>query len=167
MSTTASTTPSRSRWFDWKPKARILPDSAESEPTKPPKPGCVGFEGAASVDSPEIETESVDLERACAVLDRTGVRIIVAISGAAAIGIWSDLEGPEVRAALRTLQLDKLPFCYLDGAGTPTSYKVRRVKGEPVPMSVLCEMEGHPSEPWKVRDRMLSETRRKATTARR
>jgi len=36
-------------------------------------------------------------------------------------------------------------------------YKLRRVEGEPVPLSVLTEMEQHPAEPWKVRDRMLNE----------
>lgn len=36
-------------------------------------------------------------------------------------------------------------------------YKLRRVKGQPVPMSVLIEMERHPAGPWKVRDQMLNE----------
>ncbi|MCC6486391.1 MAG: hypothetical protein IT364_02745 [Candidatus Hydrogenedentes bacterium] len=52
MSTHAST---RSRWMDWKPKARMLAETAESEPTKPSKPGFVGFEGATSKESPGIE----------------------------------------------------------------------------------------------------------------
>jgi hypothetical protein len=55
MSTTAPNPAKRSRWSDWKPKARILADSAESEPTKPSKPGFVGFEGATSAQTPEIE----------------------------------------------------------------------------------------------------------------
>src|SRR5262245_45935722 len=48
----------RSRWMDWKPKARILADTAEREPTKPSKPGFVGFEGATSAKSPKIEALS-------------------------------------------------------------------------------------------------------------
>lgn len=55
MSTPALHSAVRSRWMDWKPKARVLADSAESEPTKPSKPGSVGFEGATSAESPEIE----------------------------------------------------------------------------------------------------------------
>jgi hypothetical protein len=62
MSTTAQAT--RNRWMVWKPKARILADSAESEPTKPSEPGSVGFEGAAYVGLSEIEAElaTADLE---------------------------------------------------------------------------------------------------------
>lgn len=71
--------------------------------------------------------------------------------------MWSDLDGPEVRAALRTFGSDRLPVRYLDGVGVPMRYKVRQVEGEPVPMNVLAEMERHPEEPWKVRDRMLTE----------
>jgi hypothetical protein len=35
--------------------------------------------------------------------------------------------------------------------------KLRWVEGEPVPMSVLAEMERRPAEPWKVRDWALKE----------
>ena len=148
----------RSRWMDWKPKAAILAEPAEGEPTKPSKPGFVGFEGATSAESPEIEAgpDPAELARASAVLNRAGVRIM-ALDGGATIGVWSDMDGPEVRAALRTFGSDRLPLRYLDGAGVPMRYKVRRVDGEPVPMNVLAEMERHPAEPWKVRDRMLNE----------
>ena len=44
----------RSRWMDWQPKARITADSVGSEPTKPSKPGSVGFEGAISGETPII-----------------------------------------------------------------------------------------------------------------
>lgn len=51
-----------------------------------------------------------------------------------------------------------MPVHYLDGAGVPVRYKVRRVDGEPVPMNVLIEMEKQvEDEPWVVRDRMLAE----------
>ena len=144
--------------MDWKPKARILADSAESEPTKPSKPGSVGFEGATSAESPEIEAgpDPAELARASAVLNRAGVRIM-ALEGGATIGVWSDLDGPEVRAALRTFGSDRLPVRYLDGARIPMRYKVRRVDGEPVPLNVLAEMERHPADPWKVRKQMLAQ----------
>jgi hypothetical protein len=79
--------------------------------------------------------------------------------GGTAIGVWSDLDGPEIRAALRALGADKLSIRYLDASGIPPRYKVRRVAGEPVPMSVLDEMERRPSDPWDVRDGMLKEMR--------
>lgn len=102
------------------------------------------------------DPDPAELARASAVLNRAGVRIM-ALEGGASIGVWADLDGPEVRAALRWLALDHLPLRYLDGGGVPMRYKARRVEGEPVPMNVLAEMERHPTEPWKVRDRMLSE----------
>jgi hypothetical protein len=113
---------------------------------------------ACPSEPPEIEAapEQAELAHASAVLNRTGVRIM-ALEGGATIGVWSDLHGPEIRAALSTLGLDGLPVRYLDGAGVPIRYKVRRVDGEPVPMKVLAEMERNPAEPWKVRDRMLDE----------
>jgi hypothetical protein len=100
------------------------------------------------------DPDPAELARASAVLNGTGVRIM-ALQGGATIGVWSDLDGPEVRAALHTLGMDCLPVRYLDGAGVPMRYKLRRVEGEPVPMNVLTEMEPHPEEPWAVRDRIL------------
>jgi len=158
MSTPTLHPASRSRWMNWKPEARILGDRAETEPTKTLETDSVVFVGATSDESPEIETgpDPAELSRASAVLNRAGVRIM-ALEGGATIGLWSDLDGPEVRAALRTFGSDRLPFRYLDGAGVPMRYKVRRAEGEPVPMNVLAAMEQHPAEPWKVRDRMLNE----------
>jgi len=158
MSATETGPVKRSRWLDWKPQTDISADSAGGQPTKPPKPGSVGFVGATSVESPEIhiEPDPAELVRASAVLNRTGVRLMQ-LDGVTTIGIWSDLDGPELRKALRTFGSDQLPVRYLDGAGVPVRYKLRRVAGEPVPMSVLAEMERHPEEPWKIRDRMLQE----------
>lgn len=155
MSTPAT---NQSRWLAWKPKAHISHESAGSEPTKPSKPGSVGFEGATSTNSPEIEAgpDLAELAHASAVLNRAGVRIMVLEVGAT-IGVWSDLDGPVVRAALRTLGMSGLPVRYMDGDGIPMRFKVRRADGEPVPMSVLAEMERNPSEPWSVRDRALKE----------
>jgi hypothetical protein len=78
------------------------------------------------------------------------------LEGVTTIGVWSDLDGPEIRAALRTSASDGVPVRYLDGAGIPMRYKLRRVAGGPVPTNVLAEMSKHPAEPWKVRDRMLN-----------
>ena len=158
MSTPTLHPATRSRWMDWKPKARILADTVESEPTKPSKPGFVGFEGATPAESPEIKAgpDPAELARASAVLNRAGV-CIMALEGGATIGVWSDLDGPEVRAALRTFGSDRLPVRFLDGASVPMRYKARRADGEPVPMNVLAEMEQHPAEPWKVRDRILNQ----------
>jgi hypothetical protein len=144
--------------MDWKPKPGILADRAESEPTKTSETDSVVFVGATYAECPEIEAglDPAELARASAVLNRADVRIM-ALEGGATIGVWSDLDGPEVRAALRTFGSDRLPVRYLDGAGVPMRYKARRVDGEPVPMNVLAEMEQHPADPWTVRDRMLNE----------
>lgn len=158
MSTTVDSPVQRSRWLDWTTKTRISADSAESEPTKPSKPGFVGFVGATPAESPEIHVEAdpAELAHASAVLNRTGVRLMQ-LDGVTTIGIWSDLDGPELRKALRTFGSDRLPIRYLDGVDVPMRYKLRRAAGEPVPMNVLAEMETHPEQPWKVRDRMLRE----------
>ena len=98
------------------------------------------------------ESERAEMEHASGILSAAGVRIMALESGTT-IGVWSDLDGPAVRAALRTFGSEQLPVRYLDGAGVPMRYKVRRVEGEPVPMNVLAAMEQHPAEPWRVRDR--------------
>ena len=158
MSATAPNPAKGSRWLDWKPKARIFSYSPGVAPTKPSKPGFVGFVGATPRESPKIEAgpDPAELARASAALNRAGVRIM-ALEGGATIGVWSDLDGPKVRAVLRTFGADRLPVRYLDGAGIPMRYKLRRVEGEPVPMNVLNEMERHEAEPWKVRDGILNE----------
>jgi hypothetical protein len=120
------------------------------------------------------DPDSAELARASAVLNRAGIRIMALESGAT-IGVWSDLDGPEVRAAVRAFGLGGLPVRYLDGAGIPMRYKLRRVEGEPVPMNVLAELERRQADlmegrdpmqdsgpmegtdPWTVRDQMLNE----------
>jgi hypothetical protein len=89
-------------------------------------------------------------------LNQAGVRIMTLEDGEA-IGAWSDLDGPEIRAALRACKKGGFAVRYLDGAGIPEHYKLRRVEGEPVPLSVLREMEKCPEAPWEVRDRILAE----------
>jgi hypothetical protein len=112
----------------------------------------------ASPDSPKIEAQPdvEELARPSAVLARAGVRLME-LNGVTTVGIWSDLDGPEVRAALCAFGSERLPVRYLDGAGISAKYKMRLVEGEPVPANVLAEMERHAAEPWKVRDRMLNE----------
>lgn len=102
------------------------------------------------------DPDSAELAHASAVLNRAGVRIM-ALEDGAGIGVWSDLDGPEVRAALRVFGSGRLPVRYLDGADIPMRYKLRLAEGEPVPLSVLAEMERQPAEPWRVRDRLLNE----------
>ena len=102
-------------------------------------------------DIPDLDAP--DLIHARHVLNEAEVHKFV-VSGAVIIGIWSDLDSPEIRAALRALDADRLPVRYLDGAGVPMQYKVRRVEGEPVSISVLAEMEQRPADPWMVRDRL-------------
>ena len=102
------------------------------------------------------EPDAAELARASSVLNRAGARIMQ-LDGVTTIGVWSDLDGPKVRAALGVYGSDRLPVRYLDGAAIPMCYKLRRVEGEPVPQNVLLEMERSPREPWKVRDRMLQE----------
>jgi len=158
MSLSSEVPAKRNRWMEWQPQGQILADSTSSEPTKPSKPGSVGFDGSSSDESPEIESEpaTTELIQARALLNRTGVRIMQ-FEGITTIGLWSDLDGPEIREALRTLGHERLSVLYLDGADVPIRYKLRQVQGEPVPLSVLAEMDRHPADPWKVRDRILRE----------
>src|ERR1039458_5035764 len=78
MSTPTPHPASRSRWMNWKPEARILADTAESEPTKTSETDSVVFVGATSAESPEIEAgpDPEKLARASAVLNLAGVRIL-------------------------------------------------------------------------------------------
>lgn len=96
--------PTRSGWMDRKPKARILADAAESEPTKPPKPGCVGFDGATSAESPEIEAWLDQAELAPSRRARQ-LRFVVLV-GCVLIGcraMWTDRNfGPRFATSNRT-----------------------------------------------------------------
>jgi hypothetical protein len=156
-------------------------------PSEPAQPPAADFapkseqldrrsEGAFPAESFQIESEpgQAEQDRARSILNGKEVRFM-ALEGGETIGLWSDLDGLEIRCALRLGGLDRLPVCYLDGAGVPARFKLRRVEGEPVPMNVLAEMErlearflqsGHhiavaePTSveyPWTARDRMLKE----------
>jgi hypothetical protein len=109
-----------------------------------------------NAEPPETASETPEARIARRLLNRAGVRIMV-LETATTIGIWSDLDGPEIREALQTLGHEHLPVRYLDGAGIPAHYRLRRVEGEPVPANVVAEMERNTAEPWKVRDQVLTE----------
>src|SRR5258708_29459089 len=126
---------SRSRWMKWDPKSRILADSPESAPTKPAqvpstlanspeglpteptKAHSVGFEGATPVECPKIQAPEPDqlaLAHASGVLAAAGVRLME-LGGTTTIGLSSDLDGPEIRAALEVFGSGLLPVRSLDG----------------------------------------------------
>ncbi len=152
---TVATRRAQSRWMNWRPKERISAECPEREASEPSKHGSVGFEGACSGDLAKIGFLERELTSAFAVLNRAGVRFM-RLDGTDAIGVWSDLDGRDIRKALHTGGLSSLPVLYLDGAGVPMWLKLRRVEGEPVPLSVLAEMERHRAEPWETRDRLLN-----------
>lgn len=155
----------RGRWRDWQPGVQPTADSAASTPAvAAPVAGCFVSAPAAEPPIAPVEPDPADVAHASAVLNQAGVRMIH-FNDVRAIGIWSDLDGPEIRKALRALGLHQLPVHYLDGAVVPARYKLRRVEGEAVPTHVLAEMERQPREPWKVRDRMLQEMGWAAETA--
>jgi hypothetical protein len=111
----------------------------------------IGVDPPAEPAEPDPELRAA----ATALMNRSGTRIIPA-PGGPVIGIWSDLDSPAIRSALRLLQMDHLPIRYLDGAGIPERYRERRVDGNPMPPDIREAMEQNP-EPWTVRDRMLRE----------
>lgn len=80
--------------------------SPDIEQTNPTKPGSVSFVGPLPADSLKIEaaTDPAKQVHACAVLNRAGVRIM-ALEDRITIGVWSDLDGPDIRAALRVLRM--------------------------------------------------------------
>jgi hypothetical protein len=90
------------------------------------------------------------------VLNRTGVRIM-ALEDGQTVGIWSDLDSRQVRAAVETLGMEAWPIKYLDEPEIPARYKLRQIAGKPVPASVLLQMIRASSDPWERRDIMLAE----------
>jgi hypothetical protein len=138
------------------------------------EPAAAKTESAVPIQFPQQEAEpnQEELRAAGEVLSRVGMRLIE-LEGGTTVGLWSDLDGPEVRAALRVYGSHLQPVRYLDGPGIPDKYKERKPEGDPVPMSVLAEMERAQANleacqgqtrdadaavepPWVVRDRMLA-----------
>lgn len=96
-----------------------------------------------------------ELTRAGNVLAVNGVRLLT-IDGVATVGLWSDLDGPHIRAALARFHSGDWPVVYLDGPGIPDEYKGRVPLGQPVPLEVVQAMLDAGDEwPWVVRDRLL------------
>src|SRR5262249_21358665 len=105
----------------------------------PPSRGCYGAANAAqsaTLAVPDAPEDSSAHTCATAILNAAGVRVM-RVECVVTVGVWSDLDGPEIRGALQTLGMKGLPVRYLDGAGIPVRHKLRRVEGEPVPISVL------------------------------
>jgi hypothetical protein len=104
--------------------------------------------------SPEYDPEAT---RASAILRVNGVRLLV-IDDVPTVGLWSDLDGAHIRAAVARLGSGSWPVRYLDGPGIDTRYKLREPKGQPVPLEVVAAMDeanARGEKAWKVRDRML------------
>jgi hypothetical protein len=77
------------------------------------------------------------------VLNRAGCRLMRLETGFT-VGVWSDLDSPQIRAALHVLALDRLPIAYLDG-DVPEKFKTRKVAGESVPPNGnRCRTVGSP-----------------------
>ena len=122
------------RWLNWKPKTRIFSKVATTLPTIPTEPGFDGFVGATPGNYQKIEASSDRaIAEAMGLLNLAGVRIL-RFGADLQIGIWQDLDGPEVRAAIRAVALHVHPIVHLANAEVPIRYKVRRcpdrAKGE-------------------------------------
>jgi hypothetical protein len=116
----------------------------------------LGYLAARAAAPPDADPDPAELAQLSALLNRSGVRIMGLDSGEKAIGVWSDLDSLAIRDALRVMAIHHLPFRYLDGKGIPPRYRLRRAPGDPVPRSILCEMERDSgAAPWVVRDRLL------------
>jgi hypothetical protein len=116
--------------------------------------------------SPAVETTSKNggvateppqgqIDRAGEILASAGMRLME-LEGVTTVGLWSDLDSPQVRAAIAAFHPGGILVRYLDG-DVPMRFKLRRVPGEPVPANVLAAMEQEPNQPWAVRDRRLEE----------
>ena len=106
---------------------------------------------AADPDEPWL----AEVQAASVVLGRAGVRLLD--DHRRSVGVWSDQDSADVRQALAVMGVSRQPVRYLDGPGIPDRFRVRRVPGEPVPLSVLVAMQQASAEPWMMRDRMLYE----------
>jgi len=112
-------------------------------------------------ESPEIEAgpDPVEPGQASDLLNQAGVRIMW-VEGVATIGVWSDLDGPEIQAALHALGMDELAGRFLDGGGIPLRYKVRRgperetgvswTEWKAVALNQLFQEQGRTGEPGRI-----------------
>jgi len=67
------------------------------------------------------------LAQADEILGRAGVRLMTLDDGGNAIGVWGDMDSPELREAIRAYGWGESLIRYLEnGAGIPERYKTRR-----------------------------------------
>jgi hypothetical protein len=59
MNSSTSNAVSWGRWIEWRPKARVTEDFEKGQSTKPSKPGCVGFDGAAPHEFAKSDAEKL------------------------------------------------------------------------------------------------------------
>jgi hypothetical protein len=131
-------------------------------PAKASKPSAEASIKASSALIDELfDPRAEKQELALALMNASGSRIVALEAGTRCVGVWSDQDGPHIRAALHVLGMDGLEVRYLDGPNVPLRYKVRKVPGEPVSLSVRAEMEQHPDAPWEVRDRLWKQKKEK------
>lgn len=119
------------RWLDWAPQAEIAPACPDNELTKPTKGIYVSSVGSTSghasvsvgFDSSTLgHADDAEITRAMRLLNLAGARILDRQN----IGLWSDLDCPEIRNALAVVGMDGLPTIHLDtAADIPMRYKVR------------------------------------------
>lgn len=108
----------------------------------------------------EEERNTSALAWANQVYKLNGVRLLSTDGQLTGIGVWSDLDGPHIREAIAIFGNQDIPVRYVDGPNIPMKYKVRKMKGTPVPLDVVAAMDkanlAH-RPAWEVRDRMLAE----------
>lgn len=87
----------------------------------------------ASVDQAEPTEANPSTIAAMRLMNVAGCRII-RDQDELRVGVWSDVDGPEIRTALRSLGMQSLPVVHLESADVDVRYKVRhcpdRDKGE-------------------------------------
>jgi hypothetical protein len=105
------------------PKTELTKLTKPQEPST--GPGVVGFVSTTeAIHKAAAEPCGEELSQASACLARTGVRLID-IGGVMHVGIRSDLNGPDVRAALCTFGSGDAPVLYLDRPGVPDRFRLR------------------------------------------
>ena|SRR5215471_410023 len=110
-------------------------------------------------------TNPVNEDNASAVLADAGLRL-TQLDGVMTIGIWSSLDSPGLRAALRVFRSEQAPVCYLDAPNVPIPNKYKVYPGSPengpqhIPWKVVQAMYARPDEPWRIRDQMVMERNR-------
>ncbi len=136
-----------SKWVDDRRdsngQTQMAPRYASGPTVEPPTCSTIEPFGATVVKQ---ETSHAEFNAATSSLNRAGVRMMI-LNGVPSIGVWSDSDGPEVRGALRILQMHKLPLRYLDGEEIPERYRTRRVDREPVRGVSLRRLNRTPSNP--------------------